>query len=521
MRPDLWFSSERQAQLQQVVVTAEQMRAIEERVFVAGMPVAALMEKVGGAIARRIQVLYPQDRAPRVGIVVGPGHNGGDAVVVARELHFQGYAVQVYRPLARLKELTACHARYAESLGIMFCDRAQDLEACDVLIDGLFGFGLTRPITGDLAAAVDRLNQCGRPIVSIDLPSGLHTDTGEVLGTAIRATHSLCLGLWKAAFLQDRALDYVGTAELIDFDLPLADVLAVPTSLRRITPMVALAALPLPRPATTHKYQQGHLLLVCGSRRYAGAAILAGMGARASGVGMLSIAVPESLQSLLVAQLPEALVLPCPETPMGAISALPDDTDPNAYTVIACGPGLTLDARIVVETVLASDRPLVLDADGLNLLAAQGAVTTLCQRQSFTVLTPHPGEFRRLFPHLAEQLDDRVLAARTAAQESGAAIALKGAKVAIAYPQGPVWFNPDSTPALARGGSGDVLTGLMAGLMAQVALKPDPQAALAAMVRTAVWWHAQAGIHAAQNCTELGVDAVTLAQALVPALTAG
>ncbi len=530
----------RQEKISQVIVTAVQMRDIEDRIFAAGMPVVALMEKVAGLIARRIQEIPPtppkkggyilsntpflrisaQAGGSRVGILVGPGHNGGDALVVARELHFRGYEVWIYSPFSKFKELTSQHLQYAQSLGIPIYQTIEQLPDSDLLIDGLFGFGLERNLTDPIASAINQLNELSVPIYSIDLPSGLHTDTGEVLGTAIRATYTFCLGLWKLAFFQDQALEYIGKAELIDFDIPLADVEAVlknATSIKRITSATALATLPLPRPAVTHKYKEGHLLLICGSRRYAGGAILTGLGARASGVGMLSIAVPESLKSLLVSHLPEALIVGCPETETGAIAQLqlPEKTDLSSFNAIACGPGLTRDATPIVQEVIESERPLILDADGLNILAQMGAIATLKKRQAITVLTPHTGEFERLFPDVPDAKHDRVKGVQEAAVQSGAVVLLKGARTAIANPQGVISIIPESTPALARGGSGDVLTGLLGGLLAQAATKQIP---VEDIVATAAWWHSQAGILAAQERTELGVDAFTLTQYLMKVL---
>ncbi|NEQ88475.1 MAG: NAD(P)H-hydrate dehydratase, partial [Moorea sp. SIO2I5] len=379
-----------------------------------------------------------------------------------------------------------------------------------------------------IAEAVELLNQWSQPVVSIDLPSGLHTDTGEVLGIAVRATRTLCLGLWKLAFLQDQGLDYIGEAELIDFGIPLKDIWSIlgePPDLLRVTKTVAKQFLPLPRPKVTHKYQQGHLLLICGSKQYSGAAILAGLGARASGVGMLSMAVPESIKLLVVSHLPEAVVIGCPETTAGAIAFLPElvleklhqtsgrgQTSNQTYNAIACGPGLTKDAKDLVQGVLAAQCPIVLDADGLNILAELITIPTLLKRRGQTVLTPHVGEFRRLFPDSAELLPDRVQAVRKASQLSRSVVLLKGARSAIANPSGSVWLIPESTPALARGGSGDVLTGLVGGLMAQPVLSEHP---LEAIVATAAWWHAQAGILAAQERSELGVDGGTLAEFLM------
>lgn len=508
-------------QIHRMVVTAAEMRSIEGQIFAAGMPVAALMEKVAGRIVDRIVALYPIASTQKVGILVGPGHNGGDALVVARELHFRGYDITVCCPVTRLKELTDSHFQYVKRLGIPCHSEIEPLQHCDLLIDGLFGFGLERSLTEPLASIVDQINQWQCPIVSIDVPSGLHTDTGHALGTAIRATHTLCLGLWKLGLLQDHALEYVSDAELIDFDIPLTDIQAVlgetPT-IQRVTPKWALSALPLHRPASTHKYKMGHLLVICGSRRYAGGALLTGLGARASGAGMVSIAVPASLKPMLSTHLPEALVIDCPETDSGAIAELPSslNLEPSSFHAIACGPGLTLEALSIVEQVLASDCPLVLDADGLNALAQLGTIPTLQNRQAPTVLTPHLGEFKRLFPDLSVETD-RTLAVQQAAQQSGAIVLLKGARILISDSQGHTRINPESTAALARGGSGDVLTGLLGGLLAQD-FAASSRSPLLDIVQSAAWWHAQAGILAAQTRTELGVDAHTLTDFLIPAV---
>jgi ADP-dependent NAD(P)H-hydrate dehydratase / NAD(P)H-hydrate epimerase len=519
---------QRLAALQQVVVTAAQMRDIEERLFQAGMPVAALMEKVGGLISRRIQTLYPLAQYPRVHVLVGPGHNGGDALVVARELHFRGYQVVIHQPLSRLKDLTANHLRVAQGLGIeIVTDQVlpPTENECgagwgDVWIDGLFGFGLERPLTPELIYLVEQINQTPIPIISIDVPSGLHTDTGVALGAAIRAERTLCLGLWKLGLLQEHALEYAGQVEWLDFDIPLADVRAVlgqNPQYQRLTADVARQSLPLERPLSTHKYQQGHLLLVGGSRRYGGSIVLAGLAARATGVGMLTIAVPATLRMLLLTHLPEAVIIGCPETPQGAIANLPTDLHLSNYDAIACGPGLTTEVRTIIQQLCASSQPLVIDADGLNLLAQLGVTKLLSCRQAPTILTPHAGEFQRLFPELSLAPGQRLVSVQAAASGTDSILLLKGARVAIATPKGPTWINPDSTPALARGGSGDVLTGLIVGLLAQTQRRHQPafEAVLAA-----TWWHAQAGLYGAEHHTVMGVDAFSLSQRLLPALKA-
>ncbi|MEA5450241.1 NAD(P)H-hydrate dehydratase [Leptolyngbya sp. CCNP1308] len=509
------------------IVTAEQMRAIEGGLFDAGMPVAALMEKVAGRIAAWVINQFPLQCYPRIAVVAGPGHNGGDALVVARELAAQGYGVQVCSPADRLKPLTADHLRFLKYLGISVVKAVETLDPWDVLIDGLFGFGLERSVEGAMADVIAAINTANCPVVSIDLPSGLHTDTGDALGIAVQATHTLCLGLWKRAFCQEEALAYLGQPHLIGFDIPPQAIEAglenVP-SVRRATLATIREKLPLPRQANTHKYRVGHLLLVAGSRPYAGAALLTALGARASGVGMLTLAVPESLRLMVVAQIPEALVVGCPETADGAIAHLSDTLDLSRYSAIACGPGLSRQGTEPVQAVLQSPTPLLLDADGLNVLANLGTIETLQQRQAPTVLTPHRGEFKRLFPEQLAHAGDGSAATQEAAAQSGAVVLLKGACTAITHPNGTLWYVPESTPALARGGSGDVLTGLIGGLLAQnlasdMASEADNRldSALDAALAGA-WWHGQGARAAARDRTELGVDGTQLTQYLNPVL---
>ncbi|MEO0348610.1 MAG: NAD(P)H-hydrate dehydratase [Cyanobacteria bacterium P01_A01_bin.15] len=513
--------------IQQACVTAAQMQAVEARLFDAGFPVAALMEKVAGRIVDYWLERWPQElpQNQKVGVMVGPGHNGGDALVVARELYLQGYEVSIYAPFERCKPLTADHGRYCRHLGLPWYQTLAELPGflnqgestgqrrCDRILDGLFGFGLSRPITGEIAAAINLINQSNIPVVSIDLPSGIHTDSGAALGTAIRAETTLCLGLWKRACLQEVAQPYLGQTKLIDFDLPPADIKAVlgpMPAVQRLTDKRAHQALPLERSPIAHKYTVGQLLVIAGSRQYAGAALLTAQGAMASGVGMVTLVVPASLRLVAIAQLPGALVMGADETSTGAIASLPPLTL-DRYDTVACGPGLAEVSWL--PAVLASPGPLLLDADGLNgSTAAQ-----LAQRQPPTVITPHPGEFKRLFPALTASHDG----ALDASQGSGLTVVLKGSKVTIATAAGRLWINPHSTPALARGGSGDVLTGLMGGLIAQRVAQvatPNKSEAITDGVLGAVWWHAQAGRYAQQQRTVLGVDPLELARCLNPAL---
>jgi ADP-dependent NAD(P)H-hydrate dehydratase / NAD(P)H-hydrate epimerase len=431
-------------------------------------------------------------------------------------LYFQGYQVAIYVPSEQLSELTNQHYCYIASLGVKIVDDVRGFTDCDAIVDGLFGFGLNREITGNLFDAIESINQLKVPIVSIDLASGIHGDTGNVLGIAIKATHTFCLGLWKLAFVQEQAIEYLGKTELIDFDLPWADIQSVLGELPAITRMTterAISNLPLSRSPVTHKYQQGHLLLIVGSEQYSGAAILSALGARATGVGMLSIAVPKSLKPTLLQYLPEALIIGCPETEAGTIKSLPE-LDLGKYQAIACGCGLTERPSKIVKQVLAANCPIVLDADALNIISKLGTETSLANRTQPTILTPHIGEFKRLFTKIPTA--NKLVAASTAARSSQATILLKGARTVIANGDSRSIVVPHSTPALARGGSGDVLTGLIGGLIATDSrLNID----LTEVVATAAWWHSQAGILAAKERGDLGVDPLTLIQYLTQVAT--
>ncbi len=519
-----------------LLVTTEQMQRVESLLFASGMPVEALMEKVGLALSSAIDRLFPWQSFRHVGILVGPGHNGGDGLVVARELLLASREVAVYTPATLSKPLTRRHCQYFVSLGGQVFSDFSLLPKVDVWIDGLFGFGLARPVTGVYADAIQSVNASGVPIAALDLPSGMDTDTGTILGTAIRATHTFCLGLWKRGLWQDCALEYLGKVERIDFGIQHQQIQTAlgfsasqtsatapektddptTTSVEKIGSISvdrseitlllddeARAGLPLKRPVLSHKYTVGSTLVIAGSLQYSGAVHLTALGARASGTGMLTLAVPSGLRATLVPDFPEALIVDCPEDTKGNLSALKIDL--ARYQSVVFGPGLgQFNPQILRQVIVNASGILILDADGLNQLA--GNLDWLSERPGATILTPHPGEFRRLFPDI--DLADRFDAARDAAQRTGAWILLKGARTVISSPSGRLWVNPVGSAALARGGSGDVLAGLIGGLAAQTR---DAQPATLA----GVWWHAQTGAYLAKKRTVLGVPPQVLAEELI------
>ncbi|AFZ47029.1 carbohydrate kinase, YjeF related protein [Cyanobacterium stanieri PCC 7202] len=502
-----------------ILVTAEEMKQIEAEIFSAGMPIASLMEKVALKTAQKITELYPLNRKKvSVGFIIGCGHNGGDGLVIARELYHKGYDVTIYVPLiAKLKDLTAQHFQYVQSLGISTVQNITSLSSCDFIVDGLFGFGLTRKIVDDLAEDIKTVNSWQKPIISVDIPSGINSDTGAVLGVAIRAKYTLCLGLYKKGIWQDKALEYIGQVKRIDFDIPssfIDKITSESPSAKLLTVDRVKEILPLPRHVTTYKYKQGHLLLICGSKEYVGAALLSAYGARSSGVGMVTIVVPESLKPLINSQLPEILVIGCRETSLGSIETLPL-LDWEKYQWVCCGMGLTKEAVSVVEKVISSGCDILLDADALNIVANYYLLDSLKNRQGKTVLTPHDGEFERLFPDFSfVGMADRIEETRQGAIALNATILRKGAKTIISD-NIHTWIIPHGTPALARGGSGDVLSGFIGGLLAQNSFTDTINVDT---VAAAAWLHQQGGILASEDLSTLGVDGVTLSQYILKAV---
>ncbi|WPF89542.1 NAD(P)H-hydrate dehydratase [Cyanobacterium aponinum AL20118] len=539
-----------------ITVTAKQMQEIEERIFSEGMPVASLMEKAAVFASQKITQLYPLNLYQKVGLIIGCGHNGGDGLVIARELFLQGFQVSLYIPLReKSKDLTKQHLQYAEFLGIASVEFIEDLSTCDFIVDCLFGFGLTRNIEGKLREDIIWLNQQSIPVVSIDIPSGIHTDTGNVLGIAVKAVYTLCLGLWKVGLFLSSAVEYTGSLHLIDIGIPESLLMGEgirndddereernpplypPNSEERkreknqtenvnysfhcqyvsetnphiITKEDVKNCLPLPRHVNTHKYKQGNLLLICGSNQYAGAALLAGYGAKCGGSGMITFAVPHGLKKTLISHFPWALVIGLPVKEEGTIISL-RNLDLNKYDAIAFGMGIGREVSAYQEQTLApilnSEVPLIIDADGLNILAEGRYWQTIKQRKSPTILTPHIGEFKRLFPQL-NLSENSLEVLKMASKMTNTTILLKGAKTLVSEKGINNWIVNLGTPALARGGSGDVLSGFLGAVIAQTNLNIFP---VAKVVATCGWLHQQGGILAAQNHTEMGVDGVTLSE---------
>ncbi len=454
-----------------VMVTSAQMKSIEGEIFSNGLPVEVLMEKVGLLMTAWLnKTPYLLDRG--VVVLVGPGHNGGDGLVVARELFLKGIKVRIWCPLPISKHLTAKHFSYATWLGIEILKDTPDVFEESLWIEALFGLGQSRPLP-NLIAKVLRDRQQNQPerLISLDVPAGICSDTGKPFqAEAAKASFTLTAGLIKQGLIQDRALPYVGKLVRLDLDIPEKLIKNIPETQPLRISSLDLKKIPLPRTSpVANKYERGRILIVAGSEKYRGAAWLALKGAIASGVGSIKTALPKIVADDLWHIFPEVVLsseLNCSLTGSSIIGPFLLKEDLCRFDALLIGPGLGKgdeDWDSFSESLISFKGLLVLDADGINQIARlEEGWKWILKREGSTWITPHCAEFKRLFPHL--DLDDPLRAASKAARESGAEILLKGAHSVIASSEGRIFQLAETSPSVARTGLGDLLAGFATGL---------------------------------------------------------
>jgi NAD(P)H-hydrate epimerase len=512
-------------------LTSEQMRSWDRRAIAErGIRGLALMNRAGGAVARVAARLATLRGETRILLVAGRGNNGGDAFVAARCLHEDGFRAEVLvtcAPDALRGDAQAAWERM-RAAGVPCCSKAdaqawQEFEESDpwrggVIVDGLLGTGSEGAPHGVIAAAIRWINGNRRrcAVVAIDLPSGLQADTGEPFDPVVRADITVSLAAPKTGFANPRAWESLGHLEVVDIGLPMdlcSSANAAP--LQFIGAPVVRDILP-PRGRATHKGNYGHVLVIGGSHGLVGAPALAAMGALRGGAGLVSAAVPDDSMAVMATLAPAAMAhriaveqgVMTPATLTAGIRPARD------FDVVLAGPGMSAGAataRIVNHLLQNPAHRLVLDADALNVLAGQVEVLRRAGASAPSViLTPHPGEAARLLGvTVAEIQANRTQAAQQLAARSGAIVALKGAGTLVATPEGAVHLNLTGNPGMATGGTGDVLSGLIAGLWAQGIAPLDA-------ARLAVYLHGTAGDLAAWQAGETSLVADDLGRFLGP-----
>ena len=485
------------------LVTAAEMRTIEDRAEAAGVDKATLMENAGLAVAQELWMQLGSLEDRRICVLVGPGNNGGDGLVAARHLHEWGAQVRCYALRPRGDE----QWRRTVEAGVACGSVAEDenfealeavLQGSEAIIDALLGTGSNRPIDGDLAEILRRLtairDRTVRPkLIAVDLPTGLDADSGRLDPLAVAADETVTFHAAKVGLYVQPGAAAAGNVQTIEIGVPagLDDDIRTEVIERR-----AMKALLPDRPADAHKGTAGTLLVVAGSANYPGAAILAASAAYRAGAGLVTLAAPASFIHQIAGAMPEVTLLPLPDDahPGAAgpsvMNLLLDAIQTADALAIGCGLGLApatgeLVANLLNEAALADLQGVVVDADALNHLAERDS----WQRSAPAnlVLTPHPGEMSRLTDIPTEDLQaQRLTLARDRAAEWNATVVLKGANTVVTAPDGRAAVSQAAEPALATAGTGDVLTGAIGALLAQGS-SPFNAAQLA------VYLHAEAG----------------------------
>ncbi len=484
------------------ILTAKQMREADRRTIEdLGVPSLLLMENAGLQVVAAMDTAFGSLAGRRVAVLCGRGNNGGDGLVVARTLRQRNIDVAVFLAgrVADVKGDARANLEKLAHLALPVVEIADESDwerrlpavgARDLIVDALFGTGLSSPLAGLARRIVEDVNALPAPVVSIDLPSGLSADTAEVIGPCIRASLTVTLAAPKLPLALPPALEMAGEVVIADIGIP-ADVIETmePPDLRLVTPAALRPLLPLRR-RDAHKGSFGHVLVVAGSPGKTGAAYLAAMAALRSGAGLVTAATPRSCQQVVAALGAEYMTERLEEGPEGTVAASAlGAVLAHPATVFAAGPGLGTSGGVtsfVQGLVARADRPVVLDADALNVFA--GRPDRLKARPGQTiVITPHPGEMARLVGVSAANVQGRrVEVARELARGAGLFVVLKGHRTVIATPSGRVHVNPTGNPGMATGGTGDVLTGMIAGWLAQLG---DAESAC----RLAVYLHGAAG----------------------------
>ena len=464
------------------IVTAHTMQELDRRAINEyGIPGRDLMEQAGRGCAEHILAAYGTRRSKRVVILAGKGNNGGDGYVIARYLLEKEWQVLVIvlakqeaiqgDALTNLVLLPENILSFCPEEGELTEKHADDLQAADVLVDALLGTGLRNDLTGVYLEAVELINTAPGKIVAVDIPTGIHGTTGRILGQTVHANMTVTFGVAKLGHVLYPAAEHVGRLVIVDIGIP-PQLMQEAVGYDFLNEKL-MAPLVKRRDRQAHKGTYGHCLIVAGSTGKTGAAALAANSAVRSGSGLVTLAIPESLNQILEIKTTEAMTLPLPDAGSGHLtihSLVALEKHLPGKDALAIGPGI--DRRpasvTVVQTLVETvSLPMVIDADGLNALAEDTSILHRRRSQNI-VLTPHPGEMSRL---LGSAIPDvaaiRISVAQEFARTFGVYVVLKGARTIIAAPNGMAAINGSGNPGMASGGMGDVLTGIIVSLLGQ------------------------------------------------------
>lgn len=504
------------------IVTAAEMREVDRATSERyGVPSLTLMENAGTAVAQFVLSQYPD--AKSIGVICGKGNNGGDGFVAARKLQRAGKEVRlllladaadVRGDAKEMLGKLAATPLITSSTGNLHQERARNVFDAELLVDAILGTGFRPPVSGMYAEAIAMINAAASPVVAVDIPSGADADVmGEQTGAVARADAIVTFTAPRPAHVFGRLTK--GPTVIAPIGSP-EEAIVSTRSLNLITPR-DVAALLGPRPAGSNKGNYGHVLVVGGSLGKAGAAAMAGMAALRAGAGLATVATPKSILPTVAGFHPELMTEPVEETKNGSISSRGLTRSlalAKSRTVLAVGPGIsrvTETARFVRTLVSKTTTPAVLDADGLNAFEKRAA--SLNGHGRGLVITPHPGEMARLLGcTVAEVQRNRLNIATEFAAEHELVVVLKGHRTLVTSPDGTVWVNTTGNPGMATGGTGDILTGMVAGLIAQ-----NPARILEATL-AAVHLHGLAGDVACENMGEHSLVATDLLPSLPEAI---
>ncbi len=462
------------------IATAQQIKDIDRRAIREfGIPGPVLMENAASAIMTEMEKFFDGLGGARIGIICGKGNNGGDGLALARRLSIRGVPVRV----ALLAPFGGVTGEAKISLSVLRKTDAEVSQNCtaraladviswsDILVDAMLGVGLSSPLKGVYARAANMMNASGRPVVAVDIPTGIDADTGAVMGTAVKADLTVTMALLKRGLVLHPGAEYAGMVRVADIGIPAEVIEEEKVTLSLLDRGSAWGVIGN-RKRDAHKGDYGHLMIIAGSPGKAGAAVMAARGALRTGAGLVSVATPNSLVPVIQSQIFEAMCVPAAESMEGTLGIGSEEEllkAAGAMNAVAIGPGLTTHfetAQVVRNLVQRVTVPVVIDADGLNALA--GYADILKRAKAPVILTPHPGEMGRLLGMPAAEVQkDRVGVASGFAQKYHITLVLKGAGTVVAVPDGRAFINSTGNPGMATGGTGDVLTGMIGGLLAQ------------------------------------------------------